>query len=237
MRLFSSRAKTKWLARSHIIRKNLKDKERSLLNDTQLCCQQNPTSLKLCPKAGSGEKLIYGISPSDPLIPVSMSSSGSLFSSPTENVFSRFLEQFDTPHPRFYIPPLFFTPSPTTAYCLWMPQEFGDKVPLPHPHPSWPPWKVYPPISCKPGESHSAFFTAIYLEEDRGPSIKRFNGESYRGNRSIIPTVWEGLNGAVTWKLFQENSRLWKEMTTQKMCFLPQFLKGFSFSAWTEFGA
>lgn len=34
MRLFSSRAKTKWLAQSHLIRKNLKEQEQSFLNDS-----------------------------------------------------------------------------------------------------------------------------------------------------------------------------------------------------------
>lgn len=116
-----------------------------------------------------------------------------MFSPPTKNVSWSSL----TPPPHSYIPPLLFTPSPATAYCLWSPQELRDKVPLSHPHPSWPPWKVYPPISCKSwGKS---FYLLSYLSE-RGQTVQHKKvqwGElqrQYRCNTHSMRGTKRGLN-------------------------------------------
>lgn len=91
MRLFSSRAKTKRLAQSHIIRKNLKEQEQSLLNDSlsSVVSRIQPL-LSSVPKLDLGRSSsmaslfrIYGSSfPWVPLLYWKFT-----FSPPTENVY------------------------------------------------------------------------------------------------------------------------------------------------------
>lgn len=122
MRQFSSRAKTKWLAQSHIIRKKLrKDKSRVpwMTHSVLLSSESNTTPFKLRPKTGPGKKHFCDTSLSGfygPHFPWSIS-----FALLKVVWFHFPLKVFLVgSHPLFQYPLLIFTPSPATANCLWI---------------------------------------------------------------------------------------------------------------------
>lgn len=144
-----------------------------------------------------------------------------MLSFPTKSGFSRFLEQFDIP--LLVRPPLFLKLVSSLLLLLIAgvhEQEVIDKVSLSHIHPLWLLWEVCSLVSCKSWGKPFCFLPQSYPCGRRTEYAVQEGSVGRDLNAIEAVKVWilllrgEGLGRAVTWKLFQENFGLWKEMTT-----------------------